>query len=292
MTQQWSSEAQRKIADIAAKNGFSEEAGLAMAEAISRGVGSMAQFNHRDLGGQGQWVRGGMLMIADMFNDNLKSRVRSLAETLADAAQRGAIQPQSAPGGADGGGGNTDRSANWWPSSLGQAGSGGAQNGMRYAVFAQARRVAIERDGKVTVHDSGDHRIGGVSQQQGSQSSLRFSSQHGDIGLDALPEVKESRSQTNAPGGDAPDADRADAFGSSTPADAAAPGAGRVEAGASLMPEASPTGTASIAKAAIEPSRDAKDPVALIRKLAELRDAGILTEQEFADKKTELLARL
>ncbi len=29
-----------------------------------------------------------------------------------------------------------------------------------------------------------------------------------------------------------------------------------------------------------------------IRKLAELRDHGILTEEEFADKKSELLARI
>jgi hypothetical protein len=290
MTEQWSAEAQRRIAEIAAKNGFSEEAGLAMAEAIARGVGSMAQFNHRDLGGQGQWAKGGMLMVADMFNDGLKARVRALAEALAEAAQRGAIQPKGETGAATGAtagdGGPRDATAphgrtGWWPESLGRPASSGAQNGMRYAVFPAARRVAIERGGKVSVHDSGDHRIGGVSQQQGASQSLRFTSQHGDVSLDAMPEVSDSASPARPveSGDDTADrhrdtaslgaaADRADGHGSEAPA--------------------APRPTAPAAKAAL----DARDPLELIRKLAEMRDAGILSEAEFAAKKTELLARL
>ena len=35
-------------------------------------------------------------------------------------------------------------SGNWWPADLGWASSTGAQNGVRYAYFAEARRLAIE----------------------------------------------------------------------------------------------------------------------------------------------------
>jgi hypothetical protein len=38
----------------------------------------MAQFSHPEFGGSGQWMRGGMSMIGDMFNSGLKSRVDSL----------------------------------------------------------------------------------------------------------------------------------------------------------------------------------------------------------------------
>ncbi|GGD27181.1 SHOCT domain-containing protein [Aureimonas glaciei] len=309
MTEKWSAEAQRRIAEIAAKNGFSAEAGLAMAEAITRGVGSMAQFNHRDLGGQGQWVKGGMLMVADMFNDGLKARVRSLAEALAEAAQRGAIQPTS-PGesgsagaaGADPGaavprdsGGETGGSVSrdgkngaWWPSGLGQPQSSGAQNGLRYAIFPAARRVAIERGGKVSVHDSGEHRIGGISQQQGAHSSLRFTSQHGEVGLDALPEVDGGASAGSAAPGDSGDPDRQRPSDPKTPRGAG----GKIEAGASERPSVSPEHPPSPVQAAPDARSTARDPLELIRQLADLRDAGILTEAEFAAKKTELLARL
>ena len=45
----------------------------------------------------------------------------------------------------------------------------------------------MEQDGRVAVYDTGDHRIGGVSQQQsGAGGGLRFSSQHGDVDLAQL----------------------------------------------------------------------------------------------------------
>jgi hypothetical protein len=77
----------------------------------------------------------------------------------------------------------------WWPNDLGQPSSSGGQNGIRYAFFPQARRLAIDTDGKIAVYDSADHRINGVSQQQGGTSSLVFSSQQGDVKLDALKKI-------------------------------------------------------------------------------------------------------
>lgn len=80
-------------------------------------------------------------------------------------------------------------SEDWWPKGLSQPGSSGAQNGMRYAFFAEQRRLVIEQDGAVTQYDTGDLRISGVSQQQpsgGNGGSPRFTSQHGEVALGDL----------------------------------------------------------------------------------------------------------
>ncbi len=75
----------------------------------------------------------------------------------------------------------------WWPQGLGEPSASGAQNGMRYACFPVLRRVAVEQAGAVTVFDSGDHRISGVSQQQGAAQDLVFSSQLGTVRAGDLP---------------------------------------------------------------------------------------------------------
>lgn len=79
--------------------------------------------------------------------------------------------------------------AAWWPEGLGKPSSQGAQNSMRYAFFPEAKRLVIERDGKVTVYDSADHQISGVAQQQSHDQIAAFTSQHGQVGLDTLRKV-------------------------------------------------------------------------------------------------------
>ena len=77
----------------------------------------------------------------------------------------------------------------WWPKDLGEPSTRGAQDDLRYAVFPERHRLAIQRDAKVTLYDSGDHRIGGVAQAQGGTASLAFTSQHGDVALDSLKRI-------------------------------------------------------------------------------------------------------
>jgi hypothetical protein len=77
----------------------------------------------------------------------------------------------------------------WWPNDLGAPASCGSQNDVRYAFFPSSRRLAIEESGKVTVYDSGDHQISGVSQQQGSDRTLAFTSQKGDVKTNELKKV-------------------------------------------------------------------------------------------------------
>ena len=58
---------------------------------------------------------------------------------------------------------------------------------MRYACFPDARRVAVEQAGRVTIYDSGEHRINGVSQSQDGGQELSFSSQSGTVRASELP---------------------------------------------------------------------------------------------------------
>jgi hypothetical protein len=77
----------------------------------------------------------------------------------------------------------------WWPSDLGEPASSGGQNDIRYDFFPDHHRLAIEQDGKVTLYDSGDHRIDGVSQGPGSGGPLAFTSQGGQVTLDQLRRI-------------------------------------------------------------------------------------------------------
>lgn len=167
------------IAAIAERHGFSPDAARVVAEALRRGGGSMAQFNHPELGGMGQWVAGGMLMIGDMFNNALKARVDALCRDLA-------AMPGPVPAAAEDQPGQT---SHWWPDGLGTPSATGAQNDMRYACFPETRRLAVMRDGRVRLYDTGEHRLGGFSQQQSGSQSLAFSSQTGPVRLEDLSEV-------------------------------------------------------------------------------------------------------
>ena len=266
----------------------------------------MAQFNHREFAGAGQWMRGGMTMVSDMFNNNLKASVNKLCAELSqlvaaqpDLLRSGSFQSQNQGGqqqnnysSGNGNGNNYNNSnasndtasggaslfvlpapgnaAYWWGASLRWPNSTGAQNGVRYAHFAQARRLAIELNGRVTIYDTQDHQIGGFSQQQSHGGSLGFTSQHGLIDVTCLPIVSVDGVAPIA--GTDNDVAPAAAFNQAAPA----------------APE--PLGAL--------PQRDATanlaglDVFAMIDKLAELRSRNILSAAEFDAKKTELLARL
>jgi hypothetical protein len=166
------------IDDIGRRHGFGSEATRSVAEALRRADGRMAQFNHPELGGMGQWSAGGMIMIGDMFNHSLKGRVEALCNDLSGSVEPGS--PGTEPGSPQ---------KDWWPADLGHPSASGAQNDMRYACFPDKRRLAVMRDGKTKVYDTGEHRIQGFSQQQGSSQTLTFASQQGSVRLDQLKEV-------------------------------------------------------------------------------------------------------
>ena len=187
----------------------------------------------------------------------------------------------------------------WWPADLGTPSSVGGQNDQGYAYFPATRRLAIRRGGQVTIYDTLDHQIGGVSQQQGGGNSLSFSSQRGQFQVDSLPVV--SGDGAPAPAAPAPSASVPAAPAPAAPAPVApapAPAAARPEP--TPEPVAAPA-TPAIPKAPAAPATPAApigssaaggDPLAMLERLAALREKGILTDEEFAAKKAELLQRL
>jgi len=120
LTQQLTPEGNQAIQDLAQRYGVSVDAVRTLLFAVSEGGGTLAQFSHPELGGGGQWMRGGMTMVGDMFNDGLKATVSGLCSELSSLLSSQQIfvplPPQSARGGSIAPRGNA-----WWPAELGQA---------------------------------------------------------------------------------------------------------------------------------------------------------------------------
>ncbi|MFM7754907.1 MAG: SHOCT domain-containing protein, partial [Cyanobium sp.] len=191
---------------LAQRYGFSQEAVIHMMFAMLRGRGGMAQFNHPEFAGSGQWMRGGMLMLGDMFNHSLKARVDGLCQAIASQLSgqpelfpSGTFQAQSQSGAGQrmevSGGGQRmqtgglfapDPRDTWWPSELGSPSAIGSQNDMRYAFFPAAGRLAVEANVRVSVYDTGEHQIAGLSQQQGPGGAVVFSTPGGSVSLASL----------------------------------------------------------------------------------------------------------
>jgi len=254
---QFTPEGQKIIQTLAQQYQFSTEAVVCLLQAMLKGNGAMAQFNHPEFGGAGQWMKGGMIMTADMFNHGLKARITGLCDAL---AQQGINQPavlqtasfqtqqQSNP---DFSGfdslptmslfvATATDSKPWWGDNLPAPTSTGAQNNTRYAYFATVQRLAIHSNGQLHLYDTLDHQISGFSQQQAGHSSLTFTSQHGVVAVDSLPKIEATSSDLK-------------------------------------HKPAAPQG---------------EDVFALLEKLARLKEQGILTDTEYQTKKAELLARL
>src|SRR5208337_808730 len=153
--------------------------------------------------------------------------------------------------------GGQGASGNWWPGDLGSPSSTGSQNDIRYAYFPASRRLAVQVHGHVTVYDTLDHQIGGVSQQQSADASLTFTSQHGTVSVASLPVVSTPGVTPKAASGETP------------------------KATSDVTPKA-PSATAADAQSASPPRAEAaqdKDIFAKIEQLAELERKGILTKE-------------
>src|SRR5580704_8061402 len=112
-------------------------------------------------------------------------------------------QSQGRSGGYDGVSlfipGSGRSSSNWWPAELGSPASTGAQNNLQYACFPVSRRLAIRQGDQVSVYDTGEHRISGVSQQQSGDQSLTFTSQLGLVRVADLRLVNSQEEESRSP---------------------------------------------------------------------------------------------
>lgn len=252
--QKLTSQGQNLVNDLSYRYNLSPDAIIHMIGAVNNGGGSMAQFNSPELGGSGQWMQGGMTMVGDMFNNGLKMTVDNLCSEISNALMTTEIFPVIPAG--------TPGSNQWWPVELGNPFSSGGQNSTRYAVFPQ--RLAVEINGQVTVYDTLDHNIGGVSQQQGGDNSLTFSSQYGTISVATLPIVSGNANIQPAPQTN---------FAEPTP-----------------QPIVQEQPIAQ--EMNIQQNESSSDTIELIEKLSKLHSAGALSDDEFNSKKSELLSRL
>lgn len=268
-----------------------------MLVAVHHGNGTMAQFSHPEFGGTGQWMRGGMTMVSDMFNSQLKARVDSICSEISSLLEKeqlfvpgGSFQSQSQSSGRSqdrdnqsqsaGGGYSTsslfvpDPDASWWPEELGAPSAVGAQNNTHYAYFARSNRLAVKTGNDTWVYDTLNHNISGFSQQQSGGNSITFSSQFGTVNLATLPVISRN-------------------------------GIFTTQAPQPLQnhPEPAPstqTTQSSLARQTPheEPPQGPQLPqtteqiLATLEKLGELLDKGYITPEEFGAKKVDLLARL
>jgi putative oligomerization/nucleic acid binding protein len=250
------------VQSLAHRYGVSVDAAKTLLFAVNAGGGTMAQFYHAELGGGGQWMRGGMTMVGDMFNHGLQATVAGLCSELSallNSQQVFQPLPPSTYGTA--GFGNK-----WWPADLGSPSSSGGQNDCRYAYFPQAQRLAIDRGGRVTVYNTLDHDIGGVQQQQGGASgSLSFSSQFGTFTVDSLPLAHSDADRLEPP---------------PLQNQQRQPPAPNLDGG----PPQQNLGNAG--------PQTHDEILATLERLSGLHQKGILSEDEFRSKKAELLRRL
>jgi len=283
------------VQSLSQRHGVSEDAVTHMLIAVQNGNGSMAQFSHPEFGGSGQWMRGGMTMVSNLFDNQLKYRVDSICSDISNELAnhqftpfRGSFQSQSQngsnsqmqAGGAIGSGNSLfvpDPEANWWPQDLGAPNAIGSQNQVRYAYFADNRRLAVKTGNDVWVYDTMDHQIGGFSQQQGSGGSITFTSQFGTVNLSTLPVVSRNGISQPATSG-RPAQSPAPAGNTSTNPDKQS----RSEANPAPQPE---SGSQSV-------SPNSNQIFESLERLGGLRDKGYITDEEFESKKVELLKRL
>ena len=261
--QQLSAQGQQFVQDLAQRYGVSTDAAITMLYAVMNGNGTMAQFSHPELGGSGQWMQGGMTMVGDMFNYGLKSKVDGLCVEISNQLMNQPSYFQLPVSQSQFQSSNNNQGVSlfvspaaaglWWPSDLGSPSSTGG----RYAVFPGSRRLVVDIGGQITVYDTLDNQIGGVSQQQGGNDSMTFSSQYGTINVSSLPVISIN--------------------GYLQPAQ---------------QNFAAPAQQFNEAPAYQAPVAQDSDVFAKIERLADLFQKGILTEQEFTTKKMELLSQL
>jgi hypothetical protein len=174
---------------MAKKHSVSPAAVRVVLAALRSGGGRMAQFSHADFGGMSQWSPG-MSMVGDMFNSQLKAKLDALCTDIAAHLDSSEMANRARAAADEVSYRSTERSADWWPAGLGRPGAVGAQNDLRYAVFPDTRRLAIDDQGAISVYDTGSHRIFGAAQAQSADRTLTFTSQDGLVRVDDLPKVR------------------------------------------------------------------------------------------------------
>lgn len=265
-------EGRQAVSDAAQRYGVSDSAAETLLYAIAAGGGRMAQFSHPDLGGMGQWSQGGMIMVGDMFNNALKARVDGLCNDLAGLLASGRRLFEETP--------VSGPAASFSSQSQYQGfGTGGGFNtsGFGSGVMDSGQWWPTDLGSPASTGAQNDMRYACFPDQHrlvieiGGQRTVYDTGEHYISGFSQQQSGGQSLTFTSQ-------------FGP-VPVSSLRIVEGGVWSPPPQQPAASWTAPSSA------PS-DGNDPLAAIERLAKLRDAGALSEDEFAAKKRELLARI
>lgn len=267
-------EGQQLVQNLAQRHGFSIEAVTQMLTAVIAGHARTAQFYHPEFGGNGQWMSGGMLMLGDMFNRSLKGRVDALCTDISNAVTSSGRQVGPAQSQSQGNAGNAAlpdtpffSSASASPSESSSS-TGDDSNawwpsdlGSPSSVGTQdsMRYAYFANAHRLAIDDKGDVRIYDTLDHQISG----FSQQQGGTDRLALSSQNGTIELSTLP-----------------------------EVSQSEVAQSGASQSGADGPVTDEVRLSADDPVRLIERLGELHERGILTDDEFAAKKAELLSRL
>ena len=245
------------VAGLAEQYKIGAGAVKAMLDAVAKGGGATAQFNVPEFGGSGQWMRGGPATVGDMVNTSMKATVENLCTELSNlmAAQASLFAPMSQPPshGEDAGG----------------AGKDGASVSPKPSTYGWWPREL------------------GEPSTAGSRDSFRYAYFAGirRLAVDFGGRVEVYDTTGFNIEGIAPRQGSGDAL----PVFASNRGPVRLD---SLPREYGMEGEPKAAQAQKPAAAGADAILALIEQLGALKEKGILTDEEFAAKKAELLKRL
>ncbi len=280
---------QSLIADLAQRYGVGIDAVMTLLQALLAGNGGMAQFNHPEFGGSGQWMQGGMIMVGDMFNQGLKARVDGLCSELAGllAGQALPPAPASSQSQQQGGAGYSSQSQQGGSGYSGQSQQPGG-SGYTTATGGSAPGVTVS----LFVPDQGGSGNWwpvelGAPAATGAQNQMRYAyfpnSRRLAVEINGQITVYDTLDH------------RIGGFSQQQSGDASINVTSQYGLVAlSALPVVSGGGSArnppgpQAAPATVQET----DIFSSIERLAELKQKGVLTEEEFNRKKAELLSRL
>lgn len=166
----------KTLAAIAQEFKVQESTVSQLLEGLHRNGGRQVQFNIAELGGMGQWQAGGMVMVGDMFNNELKAKVdklcRALVELPVETENETFVPIQSAVG------------------SKRFASIKGSQNGISYAYYQAEDILEITDENGLKKYDTKGYLLTGVQQSQSNDArKLSFSYAGGSVEVEDLKEV-------------------------------------------------------------------------------------------------------
>ncbi|MFO1430460.1 MAG: SHOCT domain-containing protein [Candidatus Competibacteraceae bacterium] len=281
---------QSLIADLAQRYGVGTDAVMTLLQALLAGNGTMAQFNHPEFGGSGQWMQGGMTMVGDMFNQALKAKVDGLCSELAGLLARQELPPAPANSQSQQQGGTGYSSQSQQQGGTGYSSQSQQQGGTGYSTWTGGSVAG----GTVSLFVPGQGGSGnwwpaelGMPAATGAQNQMRYAyfPQRRRLAVAVNGRITVYDTLDHQIGG----------FSQQQSGDASVTFTSQYGLVAlSALPVVSGGGTAynPPAPQTAPATPQETDIFATIERLAELKQKGVLTEEEFNRKKADLLSRL